>query len=155
MSYQDYWLWSIAASECDSLDDPNCENFGTGAVYYGEEYPYENFDYAEPIPHPFDTREYEEDYIPEDPLPEPESWPDLDPVTMDSNEASKIFFTCTFDLAPGVSTWIIFIKVIHDTYLKYLSPIFWILYKGILFYFCMVCRKLLTLTYLLTYWLSL
>ena len=103
MSYQDYWLWSISVSECDSLDDPNCENIGTGAVYYGEEYPYEDFDYAEPIPHPFDTKEYEEDYIPEDPLPELETWPDLDPVTMDSNEASKIFFTCTFDLAPGVS----------------------------------------------------
>ena len=36
-------------------------------------------------------------------MPEPETWPDLDPVTMDSNEASKIFFTCTFDIAPGVS----------------------------------------------------
>lgn len=51
-----------------SAEWPNCVNvgysrksddrqgYGTGTVYYGEEYPYESFDYDDvSIPHPFDA----------------------------------------------------------------------------------------------------
>ena len=35
-------------------------------------------------------------------MTDPETWPELDPVIMDENDNSKIFFTCSFDLEPGV-----------------------------------------------------
>ena len=41
-------------------------------------------------------------------LRDPETWPDVEPVIMDEDDNSKIFFTCSFDLEPGVIFFTVF-----------------------------------------------